>query len=227
MSQRAGDRIAADEAEVEAPIVQAAGDVVAAEVSQPKFHLGELPLQRAQPRHDEPMDEAVAGTDRELDRLIRACSPEIAQGPQSAPHDGGELLALVGQAQCFSMTQKERSAEEGLEFLDLPAELALSHRIVPDRPVRFNRKYHFARPSNPELDRLLDLHFGVGHLTSAQKRLCHDQQLSGAHAAELKRTAVTLAHKCGKQETDVFDEAVRIVARHFGGKVKRIGFRAE
>lgn len=97
---------------------------------------------------------------------------------------------------------------------------------VRDRPVRFNRKYHFARPSNPELNRLLDLHFGAGALSPELKRLCHDLQLSGAHAVELKRTAVTLARKHGKSEAAVFAEAVRIVTRHFGGTVKRMGFGA-
>lgn len=95
---------------------------------------------------------------------------------------------------------------------------------VQNRPVRFNRKYHFGRPSNPELDRLLDLQFGADTLRPEHKRLCHDRQLSGSHIAELKRTAITLAHKRGKTETEVFAEAVTIVTRHFGSAAIQIGF---
>jgi hypothetical protein len=99
-------------------------------------------------------------------------------------------------------------------------------KAVQNRPVRFNRKYHFARPSNAELDRLLDLHFGAGALRSEAKRLCHDRRLSGAHIAEIKRTAITLAHKRSQPEAQVFAEAVGIVTRHFGGARRRIGFGA-
>jgi len=77
------------------------------------------------------------------------------------------------------------------------------------------------------VDRLLDLHFGPGTLRPEHKRLCHGQQLSGAYIAELKRTAITLAHKRRQTESEVFPEAVAIVTRHFGVKRARIGFSAQ
>ena len=49
---------------------------------------------------------------------------------------------------------------------------------------------------------------------------------SGAYVAELRRTAITLAHKRGKPEREVFAEAVAVVARHFGVARKPMGFAA-
>ena len=67
---------------------------------------------------------------------------------------------------------------------------------------------------------------GAGTLRAEHYRLCHDQQLSGSHVTELKRTAITLAHKRGKSEAEVFPEAVAIVTRHFGVQAKKVGFNA-
>lgn len=99
-------------------------------------------------------------------------------------------------------------------------------KAVQERPVRFNRKYHFGRPDNADMDRLLDLQFGAETLTPELKKLCHDQDYTGAYVTELKRTAITLAHKRGKPEREVFAEAVETVARHFGVGRKSVGFAA-
>lgn len=97
-------------------------------------------------------------------------------------------------------------------------------KAVQDRPVRFNRKYYFERPQNRELDQLLDLQFGPGILSAWQKKLCHDREFSGAHVAELKRTAMTLSRKHGKSEAEVFEETIKIIIKHFGGAKRCLGF---
>lgn len=104
--------------------------------------------------------------------------------------------------------------------------LELLDKAVRNRPVRFNRKYHFARPGDAEIDRLLDLYFGAGTLGPEQKRLCHGRDFSGAHISELKRTATTLAHKSGRTAAAVFAEAVALVTQHFAGAQSRLGFGA-
>lgn len=160
----------------------------------------------------------------------------------------GEFLApcvlVFEDIDCFAGERTEgdgsRNLADFLQFLSGVTErkeqiiviattnhLSRLDKAVQERPVRFNRKYHFARPSNAELDRLLDLHFAAGTLCAEHKRLCHDQQYSGAYVAELKRTALTLAHKRGRSEAEVFPEAVAIVAKHFGVAKKPLGFAPE
>ena len=104
--------------------------------------------------------------------------------------------------------------------------LDLLDKAVRNRPVRFNRKYHFARPGDSEIDRLLDLYFGQETLSPEHKRLCHGRDFSGAHISELKRTAATLARKKGHSEAAVFGEAVALVGEHFDAPDRRLGFAA-
>lgn len=104
--------------------------------------------------------------------------------------------------------------------------LDLLDKAVQSRPVRFNRKYKFNRPANVEIDRLLDLYFGAGTLPPVLKRLCHDKSFAGAHIAELKRTATTLARKRDASEAEVFADAVEMVTQHFTPALKCVGFHA-
>ena len=104
--------------------------------------------------------------------------------------------------------------------------LQLLDRAINNRPVRFNRKYHFTRPTDTEVDQLLDLYFEPEEVVPEVRRLCHGRSFTGAHISEIKRTALTLSKKRGEPLGTVFAEAVDMVSRHFSTTLKTAGFGA-
>jgi predicted AAA+ superfamily ATPase len=97
-------------------------------------------------------------------------------------------------------------------------------KAINNRPVRFNRKYHFSRPTDAEVDSLLGLYFEADELPPNAQRLCHDRSFTGAHISEVRRTATTLATKRALPISAVFAEAVEVVAQHFSITSKTLGF---
>ncbi len=93
-----------------------------------------------------------------------------------------------------------------------------------NRPVRFNRKYEFKRPTNEEIDALIGLHFSNPSIEPEQKALCYDKEFTGAHISEVKRMAVILSKKHAKPEHETFSQAVESVHAHFSPTLKSIGF---
>lgn len=102
--------------------------------------------------------------------------------------------------------------------------LHLLDKAINNRPVRFNRKYHFTRPTDAELDQLLELYFEPADISPEVRRLCYGRSFTGAHISEIKRTALTLAKKRRQPLGAVFAEAVEMVSRHFSTTLKSAGF---
>jgi predicted AAA+ superfamily ATPase len=102
--------------------------------------------------------------------------------------------------------------------------LHLLDKAINNRPVRFNRKYHFTRPTDHEVDHLLSLYFEPGEIPADARRLCHDRSFTGAHISEIRRTAMTLAKKRNVPLSAVFVEAVAVVSQHFSLSSRTLGF---
>ncbi|EDY18773.1 AAA ATPase central domain protein [Chthoniobacter flavus Ellin428] len=133
----------------------------------------------------------------------------------------GEGLRLADFLQFLSgLTERP----EQLIVVATTNHLHLLDKAVNNRPVRFNRKYHFTRPSDEEVDRLLDLYFEASQLTPDLRRLCHGRAFTGAHVSEIRRTALTLAKKRSVPVKEVFAEAVEMVSLHFSTTLKSLGF---
>lgn len=97
-------------------------------------------------------------------------------------------------------------------------------KAIQNRPVRFNRRYEFKLPTNEQLDQLVEMYFSGDSIPSESRRICHDQQFTGAHIAEVRRTAMLIAKKQSKPMGAVFTEAVEIVRQTFSPTLKAIGF---
>ena len=102
--------------------------------------------------------------------------------------------------------------------------LGLLDAAVKNRPLRFNRKYEFRHPCPEEIDRMLGRHFDLAQLGADLCRHCHDRKFTGAHIAEVKRTALALSMKRGKPLKEVFLDAVGIVAEQFSPTLDGVGF---
>ena len=79
-------------------------------------------------RDDQPLDQAVAGTDRERDALLPALGAEIFERAQMLARQLREAFALLGQLENFSAPLRDFAAEELGELTELPAVLALANR---------------------------------------------------------------------------------------------------
>lgn len=95
---------------------------------------------------------------------------------------------------------------------------------VAARPVRFNRRYEFGLPKEPELRRLFHRLFPNIELSDARLQGFLNNQFSGSHFAEIKRTAEILSAKYKKHTADVLTEAIQIVGGEFKVKNHNSGF---
>ncbi|WP_157772473.1 AAA family ATPase [Lacunisphaera limnophila] len=102
--------------------------------------------------------------------------------------------------------------------------LELLDAAIKNRPVRFNRKYEFNKPTNPEISVMVDRWFGAKTIDHRLHKLCYDRGLTGAHIREIHRTAMTIAAKDKKELADVFATAVEVVSKHFITEWKPLGF---
>jgi chromosomal replication initiation ATPase DnaA len=86
---------------------------------------------------------------------------------------------------------------------------------IANRPVRFNRKFHFDYPGIEEIDHLIDLYFKDQNISKEQKSLCYDIKFTGSHVKEVNRTAKLLSLKRKVNIKEVFDDAVKLVKENF------------
>lgn len=86
---------------------------------------------------------------------------------------------------------------------------------IANRPVRFNRKFHFDLPAPSEIDKLIDLYFKDQNISTEQKSLCYDVKFTGSHIKELNRTSKILSIKRKLTIREVFDDAVKLVRSSF------------
>ncbi len=104
--------------------------------------------------------------------------------------------------------------------------LDLLDEAVKNRPLRFNRKYKFHHPCPEEIERMLGLHFDISIVGPELRRLCYDREFTGAHIAEIKRTAISLCKKRNKSLAEGFEDAVAIVTEQFSPTLEDVGFNA-
>lgn len=116
--------------------------------------------------------------------------------------------------------------DEAIVVIATTNHLDLLDDAIKNRPVRFNRKYEFRRPTNAEISIMIDRWFGTGVITSELAKLCYDRNLTGAHIREIHRTALTSATKEKKSLAEVFPSAVEVVCEHFVTEWKAVGFSA-
>jgi SpoVK/Ycf46/Vps4 family AAA+-type ATPase len=104
--------------------------------------------------------------------------------------------------------------------------LSLLDAAIKNRPVRFNRKYEFKRPTNQEIIVMIARWFGPGIIPEQESERCFNRGFTGAHIREIHRTSVTMSAKEKKSIQEVFPLAVDIVAKHFVTEWKAVGFTA-
>lgn len=100
----------------------------------------------------------------------------------------------------------------------------LLDEAVANRPLRFNRRYHIGLPEPAVIDRILDSLFSDMALTPELRALCHDPMMTGAHLAEIRRTALTFMKRRNEDLPAVFQEAVVTVKAHFTAGQRPAGF---
>jgi AAA+ superfamily predicted ATPase len=95
---------------------------------------------------------------------------------------------------------------------------------VRNRPMRFSRKYRIGLPNDEQVDALVARYFDGVPLTDEDRHLCHDQGFTGAHIAEIRRTAELLTRRTAKPLEAIFRDAVRTVSGQFVEDRKPAGF---
>lgn len=95
---------------------------------------------------------------------------------------------------------------------------------VATRPVRFNRRYEFGIPKEPELRRLFGHFFPSLEFKNEFLEKCLESKFSGSHIAEIKRTTEILTAKHNKTTEEVLPDALAIVGGEFKVSTHNYGF---
>jgi len=114
--------------------------------------------------------------------------------------------------------------EERIIFIATTNYLDRLDKAIANRPVRFNRKFEFKYPDNPQLDKLVELYFNKD-IAEKHSQICYSKKFSGSHIKEVQRTANLLSKKRGEDIENVFVESVELVAENFSPKLNAIGFK--
>ena len=93
--------------------------------------------------------------------------------------------------------------------------LARLDSAVAARPMRFNRKYLFGLPNDEQINKLIDLYFGVGVIPDTMKAELHDKGYTGSHIEQIKRTADRMVKREGISYEQSFKRATDRVFEHF------------
>jgi predicted AAA+ superfamily ATPase len=93
---------------------------------------------------------------------------------------------------------------------------------IKNRPMRFNRKYHFDFPKEKEIDELLKLYFGD---IQTDNKICYNQKFHGSHVKELRRSFnLEKTRSKDMSDIDIFRKVVEIVKDNFETTSSTIGF---
>ncbi len=122
--------------------------------------------------------------------------------------------------------------EQKIVFMATTNHLNKLDDAIKNRPVRFNRIIEIPHPTNDQIKLLITKQFKAEVdeklINEDQMRKCYDEEWTGAHVHELKRTCKLYSKKRNKKISDVFDESVQMVKESFSMNVKRgVGFRIE
>ncbi|MCC5806292.1 MAG: AAA family ATPase [Opitutales bacterium] len=93
--------------------------------------------------------------------------------------------------------------------------LHLLDRAIRNRPVRFNRKWHFGVPDTDTIEQLLAAFLPKGVPLRETAAVCLERGFNGAHIREVRDTAAIICKKRGVPAPEAVREAIDIVARHF------------
>jgi len=128
-----GDAVGAGDAKIERQLPQPFHDVLRGKICQAERETGETGMQRGETRNEEPLHETVPGADGERHGFVGASLGEIHEGAELLPHGPREPFSGGAHDDLTSAAPEEFDSEVVLQFADLPAVLALPHRIAADR----------------------------------------------------------------------------------------------
>ena len=114
--------------------------------------------------------------------------------------------------------------EERIIFIATTNYLDRLDKAIANRPVRFNRKFEFKYPTDPQINKLVKLYFD-DDISDKFSKDCYNKNFSGSHIKEVQRTANLLAKKRGQEIQNVFQESVELVHENFSPKLNTVGFK--